>query len=160
MRNGRGEHCAVAPIEVMPRVARAEFEPGLYHAYARGNRKQAIYLDDHDRRRYLALLARTVEKTGWRCLAYCLMSNHMHLLIETRKPNLGVGMHRLQGGYAQYFNRRHGFRGRLFDDRYNAVPIQSDPQLWVSGGATLHETQWRPACARRLRTGSGAAIRT
>ena len=116
----------------MPRVARAEFEPGLYHAYARGNRKQAIYLDDHDRRRYLALLARTVEKTGWRCLAYCLMSNHMHLLIETRKPNLGVGMHRLQGGYAQYFNRRHGFGGRLFDDRYKAVPIKSDPQLWVT----------------------------
>jgi len=116
----------------MPREARAEYEPGLYHVYARGNRKQEIFVDDRDRRRYLGLLATIVRRTGWMCLSYCLMGNHVHLLVETRQPNLGAGMHRLQGRYAQYFNRRHGLSGHLFQDRYSAVPIASDPQLWVA----------------------------
>ncbi|MDA0185222.1 transposase [Solirubrobacter phytolaccae] len=116
----------------MPREARAEYEPGLYHVYARGNRKQDIFVDDRDRRRYLALLAAVIGRTEWMCLSYCLMGNHIHLLVETRQPNLGAGMHRLQGQYAQYFNRRHGLSGHLFQDRYDAVPIGSDPQLWVA----------------------------
>jgi REP element-mobilizing transposase RayT len=57
---------------------------------------------------YLALLGRVVAKKKWRCLAYCVMHNHVHLLIETPEPNLGAGMQRLHGGYAQIFNARHG----------------------------------------------------
>lgn len=116
----------------MPRTARAEHEPGLYHVYARGNRKQDIFVDDRDRRRYLALLAAVVGKANWLCLSYCLMGNHVHLLVETQEPNLGAGMHRLQGGYAQFFNRRHGLTGHLFQSRYDAVAVESDPQLWVA----------------------------
>ncbi len=66
------------------------------------------------------------------CLSYCLMGNHVHLLLETRTPNLGAGMHRLHGAYAQYFNRRHGFSGHLFQGRFDAPPIESDPQLWMT----------------------------
>ncbi|MBE2318786.1 transposase [Solirubrobacter sp. CPCC 204708] len=116
----------------MPRQPRAELEAGVYHVYARGNRRQSIFFDDRDRRRYVALLASVVGRTGWLCLSYCLMGNHVHLLIETREPNLGVGMHLLQGGYAQYFNRRHGVSGRLFQSRFDAVAIESDHQLWLT----------------------------
>ncbi|MBE2315694.1 transposase [Solirubrobacter sp. CPCC 204708] len=116
----------------MPRVARSEFEPGLYHVYARGNRKQPIFGDDRDRRRYIAMLALAVGRTGWRLLAYCLMNNHVHLVIETRQANLGTGMHRLHGSYAQYFNQRHDLSGHLFQGRYDAVPIENDAQLWVA----------------------------
>jgi putative transposase len=116
----------------MPRTARAEQEPGIYHVYARGNRKQDIYLDDRDRRRYLALLESVIGLTGWMCLSYCLMGNHMHLLIETREANLGAGMHRLQGSYAYYFNRRHDLSGRLFQSRYDAETIKDDSQFCVT----------------------------
>ena len=116
----------------MPRLPRAETAPGIHHVYARGNRKQPIFADDRDRRRYLALLEDVVRRTGWRILSYCLMGNHMHLLIETQEPNLGIGMHRLHGSYAQYFNRRHGFSGHLFQDRYDSVTIENDAQLWTA----------------------------
>ena len=111
-------------------MPRAEFEPGLYHVFSRGNRKEPIYADDRDRQKYLGMLGRIATRMQWRCLGYCLMGNHMHLIIETIDPNLGTGMHRLQGGYAQYFNRRHGFVGHLFQDRYDAVAVTSDTQLW------------------------------
>jgi putative transposase len=110
----------------MARKARAERGPGVYHVYARGNDRQAIFLGEHDRLDYLLRLRQVCEELGWRCLAYCLMGNHLHLLIETRRPNLGDGMRRLQGGYAQAFNRRHGRTGHVFGDRYGSVTIADD----------------------------------
>ena len=68
----------------------------------------------------------------WRCLAYCLMDNHLHLLLETPDPNLSSGMQWLHGGYAQYFNRRHNRTGHLFQGRYGAVRIKSDGQMCVT----------------------------
>ena len=104
----------------------------MHHVYARGNAQQPIYLDDIDRWRYLRLLRKVIERTEWMCMAYCLMANHMHLLVETRTANLGAGMHRLHGSFAQYFNRRHQLSGHLFQGRYDAVPIANDPQLWMT----------------------------
>ena len=97
--------------------------------YARGNRRQAIFLDDDDRERYLALLGRVVDKRLWRCLGYCLMGNHIHLLVETREPNLAAGMQYLHGVFAQGFNERHGYSGHLFEGRYGCTRITSDAQL-------------------------------
>jgi putative transposase len=144
----------------MPREPRAEHEPGLYHVYARGIRKTLIYLDDKDRWRYLKLLRKTVERTDWMCLSYCLMGNHVHLLIETRQPNLGAGMHRFHGAYAQYFNRRHGFVGHVFQDRYKGVPIASDPQLWVTAAYIARNPVTAGFCAspEQWQWGSHAAI--
>jgi REP element-mobilizing transposase RayT len=115
----------------MPRRPRAENQIGIHHVTARGNRKQPIYVDDADRRRYLNTLARVTMRMGWYCLAYCQMGNHVHLLIETQTTNLGAGMHRLQGSYAQYFNRRHRHSGHLFQDRYYGGRVLTDPQLWI-----------------------------
>jgi REP element-mobilizing transposase RayT len=114
----------------MSRQPRAEVESGIYHVLARGNRKQDTFLDDADRLRYLRILEVVVGRMEWMCMSYCLMGNHVHLLIETRLPNLGAGMHCLQGKYAQYFNRRHGFVGHLFQDRFKSPQIETDPQLW------------------------------
>ena len=98
--------------------------------FARGNDKQAIFADDHDRLRYLAWLEETVRARGWHCLAYCLMGNHVHLLIETTEPNLGRGMQWLHGMYAAWFNRRHRRTGHLFGGRYKSVRVTTDAQLW------------------------------
>jgi putative transposase len=113
------------------RRLREELEGGIFHVFARGNGKQAIYLDDDDRRTYLRMLERVVERHNWRCLAYCLMVNHLHLLIETPDANLAVGMQWLHGLYAQTFNERHGRSGHLFQGRYGSVRGTTDAQLWM-----------------------------
>ena len=137
----------------MPRPLREEVEDGVFHVYARGNAKQVIYLDDHDRLTYLRLLAKAVEKSRWRCLAYCQMENHVHLLLQTPDANLAAGMRWLHGLYAQTFNERHGRAGHLFQGRYGAVRVKTDAQLWtvvrylalnpVHAGLGTHPAEWR-----------------
>lgn len=104
---------------------------GLHHVFARGNDRGRIYRDDSDRRIYLATLGRVVRRQQWRCLVYCLMDNHVHLLIETPQANLGAGMQRLHGLYAQIHNARHQRSGHVFQGRYGSVRILSDQQLWA-----------------------------
>jgi REP element-mobilizing transposase RayT len=104
----------------MPRAPRDNFEGGIYHVFARGVVKQPIFRDDLDRRAYLHLLGTAVERFGWRCLGYCLMGNHIHLVIETPRPNLSAGMQWLHGTYADEFNKRHDRSGCLFQGRFGA----------------------------------------
>ena len=115
----------------MPRKRREEVAGGIFHVYARGNDKRLIYRDDFDRDAYLRLLAGTVRRHRWRLLAFCLMENHVHLLIETPEANLGAGMQRLHSDYAHQFNLRHGRSGHVFQGRYGAVRVKSDEQLWA-----------------------------
>jgi putative transposase len=113
----------------MPRKPREEFAGAVHHAFARGNAKGDIYRDDQDRLRYLALLGHVVGRKEWRCLAYCLMDNHVHLLVETPKANLGTGIQLLHGLYAQSFNKRHRRSGHVFQGRFGGVRVGSDEQL-------------------------------
>jgi REP element-mobilizing transposase RayT len=115
----------------VPRKPREEVDGGVFHVFARGNDKRLIYRDDDDRRIYLRMLRGTVKQRRWRLLAYCLMENHVHLLVETPQANLGVGMQRLHSLYAHEFNRRHGRSGHVFQGRYGAVRIKTDEQLWT-----------------------------
>jgi putative transposase len=116
----------------MPRKHREEVAGAVVHVFARGNRRQDIFLGDADRGLYLSLLGQVVVRQRWRCLAYCLMDNHVHLLIETPEPNLGAGMQRLHGVYAQTFNKRHGCCGHVFQGRFGANRVKSDAQLWMT----------------------------
>ena len=137
----------------MARPHRQEVEGGIFHVYARGNAKQAVYLDDADRATYLHLLGVTIRKRSWRCLAYCLMENHVHLLLETPNANLAAGIQWFHGLYARTFNDRHGRVGHLFQGRYGAVRIKTDAQLWaalryvalnpVEAGLCGHPADWR-----------------
>ncbi len=113
----------------MPRKHRELVAGGTYHLYARGVRRAALYENVVDREEYLALLGRTVVWCGWRCLMYCLMDNHVHLLVETPEPNLSDGMCLLHGDYARAFNRRHGYSGHVFQGRYGAERAKDDRQL-------------------------------
>jgi REP element-mobilizing transposase RayT len=113
----------------MARQARNETEAGIHHVYARGVERRLIFGDDDDRRLYLRLLQGVVEKFRWRLLGYCLMPNHVHLLIETREPNLGRGMHSLHGVYAQTFNERWHRVGHLFQSRFGSRWVNDEVQL-------------------------------
>ena len=115
----------------MPRKPRVEVAGGLFHVYARGNNRALVFLDDTDLERYLLLLGSVVLDRGWRCLGYCLMPNHVHLLVETPKPNLARGMQVLHGDYGWSFNRRHERCGHVFQGRYGAVLVKTDAQLWT-----------------------------
>lgn len=113
----------------MSRPIRIEFGGALYHVTARGNRREAIYVDDTDRERFLAVLGGVVNDFNWVCHAWCLMTNHYHLLIETPDGNLSKGMRQLNGVYTQASNRRHGRVGHLFQGRYKAILVDNDSYL-------------------------------
>lgn len=116
----------------MPRKPRENIDNGDYHVYARGNDRRAVFEDDIDRRNYLRLLGSTVQSLGWRCFAYCLMPNHLHLLVRTPNADLSEGMQKLQGSYVLGFNARHGSVGHLFQGRYGAKLVRSDRQLQLT----------------------------
>lgn len=113
----------------MARPLRLEFPGAVYHVTSRGDRREPIFLNDEDRQQFLHLLGLEVRQQGWQLYAYCLMTNHFHLLVETPEPNLGRGMRRLNGVYTQAFNRRHGLVGHLFQGRYKAIVVDRDAYL-------------------------------
>ena len=91
----------------MARPLRIEYAGAIYHVLSRGDRREAIFRTEADRKLFLELLARTCQRTGWQIHAYCLMGNHFHLVVETPRGNLSAGMQWLLGSYTQQFNRRH-----------------------------------------------------
>jgi len=113
----------------MARPLRIEFAGALYHLTSRGDRREAIYEDDEDRQRFLDTVAEVVERYNWVCHAYCLMSNHYHLVAETVEGNLSRGMRHLNGVYTQASNRRHGRSGHLFQGRFKGILVDRDAYL-------------------------------
>jgi len=113
----------------MTRPLRLEYEGALYHITSRGNTRESIFLDDKDRARFLVVLSDAVKRYGWICHAYCLMSNHYHLLIETPDANLSRGMQFLNGVYTQWFNRRHQRVGHLLQGRFKGILVEKESHL-------------------------------
>ena len=110
----------------MARKTRVEFPGAIYHVLDRGDRREAIYGDDEDRRMFLAALGEVCKRTGWRVHAYVLMSNHYHLMLETPEPNLVAGMHWFQTTWTARFNRRRRLSGHVLQGRYKAVVVDPD----------------------------------
>lgn len=110
----------------MGRVHRPDAAGALHHVYSRGAVQLPIFEDSADRTIFLGLLASAVERCGWLCHAYCLMGNHYHLVIETPQATLAKGMHRVNRGYADWFNRRSGRAGHTFDARYGSVLVENE----------------------------------
>jgi REP element-mobilizing transposase RayT len=114
---------------LMSRPLRIELAGGLYHVTSRGDRREAIYRDDQDRKEWLAVLDGVCSRFNWRCHAYCEMTNHYHFVVETPDANLSKGMRQLNGVYTQATNRRHGLVGHLFQGRFKAVLVERDAYL-------------------------------
>ena len=113
----------------MARPLRIEFEGALYHVMARGNARADIFLDDEDHHAFIENLGRVCKRFSWRVWAWCLMSNHYHLLVETLRPTLSKGMREINGIYTQSFNRRHGRVGHILQGRYKAVLVEKETHL-------------------------------
>lgn len=113
----------------MSRPLRLEFAGAVYHVTSRGDRRELIYRDDHDRDEHLAVLELAMDRFDAQVLAYCLMGNHYHLVLHTRSANLSRLMRHLNGVFTQRFNRRHGLVGHLFQGRYKAILVDRDAYL-------------------------------
>lgn len=119
-----------------------------YHVTTRGVDRQDIFRSDDDRAVFLRLLDRSVRERGWELLAYCLMGNHLHLVLTTPEPDLDSGMRDLLARYALYFNRTHGRSGHLFGRRYHSVVVEDDRQLM----ATIRYVGRNPVAAGLVRS--------
>lgn len=113
----------------MARPLRIEFPGALYHVTARGDQRGAIYRDDTDRYIWLEVLGLVCARFHFVVHAYCQMTNHYHLMIETVDGNLAEGMRQLNGIYSQRLNRRHDLVGHVFQGRYHAVLVQKEAHL-------------------------------
>ena len=107
----------------MARKLRVQYPGAIYHVMNRGDRREPIFKDDQDRRRFLETLGEACDKTSWQVHAYCLMGNHFHLVVETPKANLVAGMKWFLGTYTSRFNRRHKLFGHLFSGRYKSLIV-------------------------------------
>ena len=118
-----------------------EFSGAYYHVMARGNRREAIFLNDDDRRFFLHAPGQACERTGWRVMAWVLMGNHYHMFIQTPEPSLSAGMKWFQNAYTRRFNVRYRQWGRLFGDRYKAVLVEGGIGVSSPDFAGLYSSQ-------------------
>ena len=113
----------------MSKAPRKQSESDIYHVFNRGVSHCIIFEDDEDRRMFLKLLSSATAEFNARLHAWCLMDNHVHLLIEEPLEELSNLMRRLNSGYALYFNLTHGRSGHLFQGRFHSEPVDSDAYL-------------------------------
>lgn len=113
----------------MPRTARKMSEAGYYHVILRGIGKQIIFEDDEDNERFLSTVRRYRRELNFELIAWCLMENHVHMLIHDAHQRLDLIMKKIAGSYAIYYNRKYDRLGHLFQDRYMSEAIEDDRYL-------------------------------
>ena len=113
----------------MARPLRLELAGAVYHVTSRGDGREDIFLSDEDRLAWLETLGEVCKRFNWVCHAYCQMTNHYHLVIETPDANLSKGMRQLNGVYTQRFNRSHQRVGHVFQGRFKAILVEKDSYL-------------------------------
>lgn len=108
-------------------------QAGLFHVYTHCVwAVPDLYRDDVDRLEFLRRLAEVTRRTGWTCLAYCLMRSHYHLIVRVEDGVLPRAMHRLNLGYARHHNRRHGLRGHVQFRRYGSRRLHDRFELAIA----------------------------
>ena len=107
----------------MPRKPRIHAEGAVYHVILRGNARQEIFSDDRDRFRFYDILHKSYERFRYRIVAFCLMSNHIHLAVQVGEVPLSRIIQNVAQRYTQWFNWRHQKCGHLFQGRYKAIMV-------------------------------------
>ncbi|MBE6796955.1 MAG: transposase [Ruminococcaceae bacterium] len=110
----------------MPRAARRKSESGIYHIILRGINKQVIFEDEEDFSKFLETLKNYKAISEYKIFAYCLMSNHIHLLLKVEKEDLDLIMKRIAGSYVYWYNWKYKRKGHLFQDRFKSEPVDDD----------------------------------
>jgi REP element-mobilizing transposase RayT len=113
----------------MPRPPRVEVPDGIYHLTSRGNNKERMFWDRSDRERFLLMLASVAREMKWLVWAYCLMTNHYHLVVQTPEGGLSKGMQKLNGGFSRSTNALRGRQRHLFQNRFASTLIERESHL-------------------------------
>lgn len=132
----------------MGQAHRVEFPGAWVHVAARAVHGSALFADDADRRRFLRRLAVVVGRYGWICTAYCLLGTHYHLIVQTPRTNLALGMQDLNSVYARGFNLRHARHGHVFSERYAPTPVATDAHLLAAHCYVARNPVAAGLCAR------------
>lgn len=116
----------------MPRIARVIASGYPHHITQRGNNRATVFFDDEDRQTYLNLLANYTQKHEVQIWAYCLMSNHIHLLaVPETETSLSRGIGLTNQVYTQYLNRKLNQSGRIWQNRFFSCVVENDAYLWA-----------------------------
>lgn len=110
----------------MPRQARKKSESGIYHVMLRGINQQQIFEDEEDYEKFLQILRECKAVSGFKLFAYCLMGNHIHLLIQPEQEPLEQVFKRIGGRYVYWYNVKYQRVGHLFQDRFKSEPVEDD----------------------------------
>ena len=113
----------------MPRQAREKSETGIYHVIFRGTNRQIIFHDNRDRMRFLTILKKVAEFSSMAIYSWCLMGNHVHLLVKEGSESLSVSMKRISVSYVWYYHERYGTTGHFFQDRFTSEKVEREDYL-------------------------------
>jgi putative transposase len=110
----------------LSRNPRKKSQSGIYHIILRGINKQTIFEDDEDRQRFLSTILKYKKTSNFQVYGYCLMSNHIHLLLRETKEMLSESLKRISSSYVYWYNNKYERCGHLFQDRYKSEPVEND----------------------------------
>jgi putative transposase len=132
----------------MPRHKRILSKTGIYHVMMRGNEKKNLFLDEEDKQHFLDTLFIKKKETGFFLYAYCLMTNHIHLLIQEGQESLATTIKRVNTSYVFYFNQRYQRVGHLFQDRFKSEPVETEQYL-LAAVRYIHNNPVKAAIVER-----------
>jgi putative transposase len=115
----------------MPRKARKKSKSGIYHIIMRGINRQNIFEDDEDNRKFLSILRKYKYISNYEIYAYCLMGNHVHLLLRIKEEPLEQIMRRICSSYVFWYNKKYQRIGNLFQDRFKSEPVDNETYFLV-----------------------------
>ena len=114
----------------MPRGPRVKSISGIYHVMLRGANRQEIFHDDIDCMRFLEIIEKYKKVSGMKVYAWCLMNNHVHLLLKEGIEDLSITMKRIGVSYVTYYNLKYNTTGHLFQDRFRSENVESNVNLF------------------------------
>jgi putative transposase len=121
----------------MPRCARLKAPTCTYHIMVRSISEVPLYKEDADKDRYLRILKKYQDLFLFKLYAYCIMNNHAHFIIYSNGADISKIMHGINQSYAQYYNRKYGRHGHLFQDRFKSKIVKDESYL-ISLSGYIH----------------------
>jgi len=133
----------------MPRQARVKSQSGIYHIMLRGINQQVIFEDEEDNKKFIETLKTYKAISGYKLFAYCLMNNHLHLLLKTEKESLDLIIKRISSSYVYWYNWKYYRRGHLFQDRFKSEPVE-DNEYFLTVLRYIHQNPIKAGLCKKI----------
>lgn len=133
----------------MPRMPRQKSRSEIYHIMLRGINQQVIFEDTEDYIRFIETMQKYKAVSGYKVFAYCLMSNHIHILLKAENEEIDLIMKRVAGSYVYWYNQKYYRRGHLFQDRYKSEPVE-DERFFLTVLRYIHQNPVKAGIVEKL----------